>query len=320
MLWEECCMTEKIVILGAGHVGSHCAYALASCCVGREIVLVDIVPEKAAAQALDIADSLSFASHAAAVRSGSHADCADADLVVVAIGEPRQPGQTRLDLLDRSVALLDVLFAQLRPYAISCPVVTITNPADIVADYVRRALNLDRAQCFSTGTLLDTARLTRILSEMTGVSPSNISAFSLGEHGDSSTAAFSAVTIGGLPFDCFGLDRTAILRGVHERGMDIVCGKGSTEFGIGRALCALAQCILRDEKRVLPVSALLCGEYGQSGLHCGVPCLIGRGGVEQVIQLKLSPLEQEQLNRSCGIIKAHIARAEQVHAGNMHPM
>lgn len=309
---------ERIVILGAGHVGSHCAYALASGGVGTEIVLVDVLAEKAAAQAMDIADALSFAGHATDIRSGSYEDCADAALVVVAIGEPRQPGQTRLDLLDRSVQLLDVLVDQLRPIRIPCPVVTITNPADIVADYLRRALGMDRAKCFSTGTLLDTARLVRILSGMTGVDRRSIAAFAMGEHGDSVTAAFSAAAIGGVPFERFGLDRATILQRVRYSGMDIVCGKGSTEFGIGRALCELAQCILRDEKRVLPVSALLCGEYGQTGVHCGVPCRIGRNGIEAVIELPLTGEELEQVDRSCRIIKAHIARAEQVHAGNIH--
>lgn len=271
---------DKIVILGAGHVGSHCAYALASCGIGREIVLVDVLAEKAAAQALDIADSLSFADHATAVRSGGYADCADAALVVVAIGEPRRPGQTRLDLLDSSVQLLDVLIEQLRPIRLACPVVTITNPADIVADYLRKALGLTRSRCFSTGTLLDTARLVRILSEMTGVDRRSISAFAMGEHGDSVMVACAAATIGGVPLHQLGLDRDVIRQRVRDTGMEIVCGKGTTEFGIGRALCALAQCILRDEKRILPVSALLDGEYGQTGVHCGVPCRIGRGGIE----------------------------------------
>lgn len=311
---------EKIVILGAGHVGSHCAQALALRGIGREIVLVDVLAEKAAAQALDIADALSFDDHAASVRSGSYADCADAALVVVAIGEPRRPGQTRLDLLDRSVELLDALVAQLRPYPISCPVVTITNPADIVADYLRKALELERWRCFSTGTLLDSARLVRILSEMTGVDRRSISAFAMGEHGDSVMAACSAATVGGMSLEHFGLDRSAILKRVRDSGMEIVCGKGSTEFGIGRALCALAQCILRDEKRILPVSVLLDGEYGQTNVHCGVPCRIGRRGVEEIIELPLLPEEQEQLRRSCEIIKTHIARAAQVHASNMQKL
>lgn len=310
--------TEKIVILGAGHVGSHCASALAERGIAREIVLVDILPEKAAAQALDISDAMSMNDCAVTVRAGDYAEVEGAALIVVAIGEPRLPGQTRLDLLDRSVVLLDALAEQLRPYPIFCPVVTITNPADIVADYLRKALGLPRRQCFSTGTLLDSARLVRILSEMTGVARSSIQAYAIGEHGDSSAAAFSAAIIGGQKFDAFQLDREEILFRMHDGGMEIIIGKGSTEFGIGRALCTMAQCILRDEKRVLPASVLLCGEYGQTDVHCGVPCRIGKGGVEAVVELPLAEDEQALLNASCQIIKTHIARAEKVHAGNIN--
>lgn len=311
-------MTDgKIVILGAGHVGSHCAAALAANGIGSEIVLVDTQPGKASAQALDISDTMSFEACPVAVRSGAHAEVADAALVVVAIGEAILPGQTRLDLLDRSVVLLDTLVEQLSPYPIICPVVTITNPADIVADYLRKALKLGRFQCFSTGTLLDTARLVRILSEKTGAARGSIQAYAIGEHGDSSTAALSAAMIGGRCCEDYALDRDEILFKVHDGGMEIVRGKGSTEFGIGRALAMLAQCILRDEKRVLPVSVLLDGEYGQTDVHCGVPCRIGRHGVEAIVQLPLSPVEQQQLDASCRIIKAHIARAAQVHAGNI---
>lgn len=310
--------TEKIVIIGAGHVGSHCASALAERGIAREIVLVDILPEKAAAQALDISDAMSMSDCAVTVRAGDYAEVEGAALIVVAIGEPRLPGQTRLDLLDRSVILLDALAEQLKPYTIACPVVTITNPADIVADYLRKALGLPRHQCFSTGTLLDSARLVRILSEMTGVARSGIQAYAIGEHGDSSAAAFSAAVIGGRSFDAFGLNREEILYKMHEGGMEIIIGKGSTEFGIGRALCTMAQAILRDEKRVLPASVLLCGEYGQTDVHCGVPCRIGRNGAEAVVELPLTADEQALLDASCRIIKTHIARAEKVHAGNIN--
>ena len=305
---------EKIVILGAGHVGSHCANALASAGVGTEIVLVDIVPGKAHAQALDISDTISFLPHAATVRAGDYADCADAALVVVAIGEPRQPGQTRLDLLDRSVVLLDALVAQLAPYPIACPIVTITNPADVVADYLRKALQKERWQLFSTGTLLDTARLIRIISTATGVDRRSISAFALGEHGDSSTAAFSAITVGGIPFSQWHLDKAALTEQTRQAGMTIINGKGSTEFGIGQALTAMARCILNDEKRILPASVLLQGEYGQQDVTCGVPCRIGKNGIEAVIELPLAPDEQEALQASCNIIRKHIARAAAVHA------
>ena len=156
---------EKIVIIGAGHVGSHCADALAHCGVCREIVLTDILPDKAAAQALDVADSVSYLPQDVTVRAGEISECADAALVVVAIGEARKPGQTRLDMLGRSIEMLKELTAQLRPLALTCPVVSITNPADIVADYLRKQLSLPRTQCFSTGTLLDTARLIRAIAQ-----------------------------------------------------------------------------------------------------------------------------------------------------------
>lgn len=301
---------KKVVILGAGHVGSHCAYALACAGLCEEIVLVDQCQEKAQAQALDVADSTSFFARPVTVRAGDHAECADASLVVVAIGEPRKPGQTRLDLLGRSVELLRVLADQLLPFRLSCPIVTITNPADIVADYLRKSLELERWRCFSTGTLLDTARLTRLIAQAAGVSPASVQAFALGEHGDSSMAAFSCARIGGLPLSRFALDEETILRGVHSAGMEIIEGKGSTEFGIGRALCELAACILRDEKRILPVSPLLMGEYGMSGVHCGVPCRIGKSGIESIIELPLTQREHEQLAVSCEVIRKHIAMAE----------
>lgn len=300
---------RKVVILGAGHVGSHCAYALAAGGVCEEIVLVDLIEEKARAQALDVADSVSFMPRAVSVRAGGFEECGDASLVVVAIGEPRKPGQTRLDLLGRSVEQLKELTKVLKPLRLQCPVVTITNPADIVADYLRKALELERWRCFSTGTLLDTARLIRCLSEKTGADRRSVCAFAMGEHGDSSMIPFSAVSVGGLPFDRLGLSREEILTRTRQAGMEIIEGKGSTEFGIGRALSELAGCILRDEKRILPVSVLLDGEYGQRGVHCGVPCRIGKNGVEEIIQLNLTGEEQQLLDRSCQVIGKHIELA-----------
>ena len=299
----------KVVIIGAGHVGSHCAYALAASGVCGEIVLVDVAAEKAAAQALDVADSVSFLDRNVTVRSGGYGECKDADLTVVAIGEPRLPGQTRLDLLGRSVELLKGLAKELRPLDLTCPVVTITNPADIVADYLRKSLELERWRCFSTGTLLDTARLVRVISQEAGTDRRSVCAFSMGEHGDSSMVPFSAVTVGGVPFEKLGLDKEKILEQTRRAGMDIIEGKGSTEFGIGRALAELAGCILRDEKRVLPVSALLDGEYGQRGVHCGVPCRIGKNGIEEIVQLDLTAEEQQMLDASCRVIRKHIDMA-----------
>ena len=303
---------RKIVILGAGHVGSHCAYALAACGVCEEIVLVDVIPEKAYAQALDVADSVSLMARPVQVRSGEVSECRDASLVVVAIGEPRKPGQTRLDLLGRSVELLKDLIRELKPLDISCPVVTVTNPADIVADYLRKGLGMDRRRCFGTGTLLDTARLVRCISQAAGTDRRSVCAFSMGEHGDSSMIPFSAVTVGGVPFEKLGLSKEEILTQTRQAGMEIIEGKGSTEFGIGRCVAELAACILRDEKRILPVSVLLEGEYGQQGVHCGIPCRIGKDGVEEIIVLDLTADEQQMLDASCQVIRKTIALASEI--------
>lgn len=301
---------RKVVIIGAGHVGSHCASALAMSGVGEEIVLVDIIKEKAVAHAMDIADSVSFAPSKVKVRAGEYKDCEDAQLIVISIGEPRKPGQTRLDLLDRSVVLLKPLIEELKKYSINGVIVTITNPADIVADYIRKGLGMDRSRVFGTGTLLDTARLIHVLSEKSGISSDSINAFSMGEHGDSSMIPFSSVTIGGLPLDSFDISKDEVLYETRQRGMTIIEGKGSTEFGIGSALTRMAACILRDEKKVMPASVLLEGEYGHQGIHCGVPCIIGSSGIEKIVELPLNDEEQRQLKESCDIIRKHIERIQ----------
>jgi len=303
----------KIVILGAGHVGSHCAMALAGEGVCREVVLVDKDEAKAQAQAWDVSDALSFPPTASSIRAGTFSDCADADIVVIAIGEPRLPGQTRLDLLANSVKMLQELLGVLKPLGLGGIVITITNPADIVADYVRKGLGLPRFRVFGTGTLLDTARLVRLLSEATNLGRADIQALSLGEHGDSSTIPFSQIRLAGKSFVSFPhLDRSAILEATHQSGMDIINGKGSTEFGIGRMVAVLCGAILNDEKRVLPLSVLLEGEYGQREVHCGVPCVVGRVGIEQIIELPLEAEEQADLGRSCDVIRRHITMAQTI--------
>jgi L-lactate dehydrogenase len=209
--------------------------------------------------------------------------------------------------------MLHELAGVLKPLDLGGIVITITNPADIVADYVRKALDLPRTRVFGTGTLLDSARLVRILSEQTGLYRGDIRALSLGEHGDSSMIPFSQISLGGRPFEAFqDLDRSALLELTRRSGMEVISGKGSTEFGIGQALSVLCRSILQDEKRVLPLSVLLEGEYGQRNVHCGVPCRVGRGGIEAVIELALNREELVELGGSCDIIRRHIAMAEKI--------
>ena len=299
-------MEYRVVILGAGHVGSHVAMALASGGVCGEIVLVDRVPGKAQAQADDVADSLSWMRRTPVVRAGDYADCADADVTVCAIGKPRAPGQTRLDLMADSLAMIRDLAGSLRPYPLRGLMISITNPCDVIAARLRDELGMPRFRCFGTGTLLDTARLKRILSEQTGAPRDTVSAMVLGEHGDSSSIPYSCLSIGGKPAASLpGFDAADALRRTHQTGMDIIEGKGSTEFGIGHATAALIGAILSDAGETLPLSTRLDGEYGLTGVTCGVPCVVGRHGIERIVELPLTDAERAAFMASVRILKAY---------------
>lgn len=306
---------RKIVIIGAGHVGSHCAYALAIQGICEEIVLLDIEEVKAESHAMDIADSVCFLGNSVTVRTGDYKDCEDADIIVISAGVPRLPGQTRLDTLGASIECMKEILTHLKKIEIQGIIITISNPADIIADYIRKETGLPRNRVFSTGTSLDTARMRRTVGDMCKVDPHSVVGFVMGEHGDSSMIPFSHLTIFGKDYRelkqedsvRYGkLSEEKILERTHLRGMDIINGKGSTEFGIGYVLADMAKAVLMNEHRVLPASVLLEGEYGQTAVHAGVPCVIGRNGIEQIIELKMTEEEQRQFDASCDIIRKYM--------------
>lgn len=302
--------SRKVTVLGAGHVGSHVALSLAYEHAADEIVLVDREPGKADAQALDIYDTMSFQPHELVVRGGDYKDVEDSDVVVVAIGESRKPGQDRVDMLDDSIIMCNELVDSLAPYKIPGVVISITNPCDVIVDYLRKKLNLPDNRCFGTGTLLDTARLYRVLSEWTGVSRSSIIGFVMGEHGESSMIPYSLIRIGARPYSDFKLDDDAVLTDVRRGGWIIVEGKKCTEFGIGRACCEMVNAVLRDEHKILPASVELRGEYGEQDVQIGVPCVIGANGIEKIIEASLTEEEQKKFHHSCDVVRGNIAAAE----------
>ncbi len=312
---------RRIVIIGAGHVGTHCAAALSFQNICDEIVFIDRDKEKEKSQAMDLADSVAFLQSAPVIRVGDYKDCEDADIIVIAAGVPRLPGQTRLDTLGASVECIKDVVENLKQVKINGIVITITNPADIIADYVRKGLDLPKNQVFSTGTSLDTARTRRTVADLCNVDPRSVLAFAMGEHGDSSMVPFSHMTIFGKPYKEFVSENKGrvkefseekVVEGTHMRGMDIINGKGSTEFGIGAALADMAKAVLTNEHRILPASTLLEGEYGQKNVHAGVPCIIGRNGIESVVELHLTEEENKQFAKSCDIIIEHIKMAETI--------
>ncbi len=312
---------RKVVIIGAGHVGSHVAMALCFQGTCDEIVFIDINNEVAVSNCYDIADACLFLGSTTKIKVGDYSDCKDADIIVNSIGMSRKPGQTRLEMLDDSIVMLKNVVENLKPVDFKGIIVSITNPADIIGDYLRRHLDLPRERCFSTGTSLDTARLKRTVSELANIDRKSVTTCAIGEHGDSSFVPFSSLTIGGQHYKKLQEDKPEkygelteefVLERTRYIGYDIINGKGSTEFGIGAACADIIKAIFHDEKRVIPISILLDGEYGFYDVACGVPCVVGRNGVEDIIELPLTDEEKEQMKHTCSVIKENIDRAAKI--------
>lgn len=312
---------RKVVIIGAGHVGSHVAMALCFQGTCDEIVFIDKDNAKAVSNCYDVADACLFLGSTTKISVGDYNDCKDADIIVISIGMPRKPGQTRLEMLDDSIIMLKDVIDHLKPIDYKGIIISITNPADIIAHYARKHLGLPRERCFSTGTSLDTARLKRTVSELADIDRKSVTTCAIGEHGDSSFVPFSTLTLGGQNYkelqeakpEKYGkLTEEFVLERTRYIGYDIINGKGSTEFGIGAACADICKAIFHDEKRVIPASVLLEGEYDMKDVSCGVPCVIGRNGIEDIIELPLNEKEKEQLAYTCKVIRENIERAEKI--------
>ncbi|MDZ7374775.1 MAG: L-lactate dehydrogenase [candidate division KSB1 bacterium] len=308
-------MARRVVVIGAGAVGSTYAYALLQSGVSEEIVLVDQNRELALGQAMDLAHGLAFVP-AARVRAGEMADLADADLVVVTAGAKQKPGQTRLDLLRTNEAVMDsIADALLKHCPGPVPVIVVTNPVDIMTYVLLERTGWPRNLVFGSGTVLDSARFRYLLSSHCGINPQNVHAYVLGEHGDSEVLAWSLTHVAGIPIEqycpqCFRCPegwegmRERLSEAVRNSAYHIIDYKGATWFAVSLALVRITQSVLRNERSVLTVSVRLEGEYGLREVALSVPCVVSARGAEEIIQVKLSPEEERALHNSAAILQA----------------
>lgn len=312
---------RKIGIIGAGHVGSHGGYALISQGLAEEIVYIDVDKEKAVAQALDLQDSSTYLGRRVKVYAGTYSDIKDADILVVAAGPlpDMAAGQTdRQQTLGATVAILKDIIPQIKASGFSGIIVNISNPADVVTHYLQEKLDWDPKRILSTSTTLDSSRVRRAIAEETGYDQHSIYAYALGEHGESQFVPWSNVTVGGKPIlelikeqpERFGhLDLEAIAARAKKAGWIILGGKGSTEFGIGASIANVVQAIFGGEDRILPVSTLLQGQYGQTGVYASVPCRVNNEGIAEVIELNLTAEEKERFAQSCKTMNGNYQKA-----------
>lgn len=306
--------TTKLAVVGAGAVGATVAYAALMRGAARTVALYDIDKAKVEAEAADLGHGIQFMPMAEVVGSNDIAVCADADVVVVTAGAKQKPGQTRLDLAEATIALTRKILPPLVEQAPNAIFVMITNPVDIVTYAALKISGLPRAQLFGSGTVLDSSRLRYLISQHTGVAVQNVHAYMVGEHGDSEFPLWASASIGGVPLpDWRGARssgpltpeiREGIAREVIESAYKIIAGKGATNYAVALAASRIIEAILKDERRVLPVSSLLDDYYGISDICLSVPTVLGRTGAERELEVPMSPDEMAKLHRSAEALKA----------------
>ena len=299
----------KISIVGSGFVGSATAYAMVLRRVASEIVLVDVNPTLARAQAEDILHATPF-SNPVQISAGDYPDLAGSSVVVLACGANQRPGETRLQLLERNAKIFEQVTARVVRHAPEAILLVASNPVDVMTHVVMAVGGLPPGRVIGSGTILDTARFRVLLGEHFGISSQSVHTYVLGEHGDSEVLIWSSAKIGGLPLPEFaeqtGKQLTAetkasIEDGVRRAAYRIIEGKGATYYGIGAGLARIVQAVRDDERAVLTVSNV--GLKGDEGVCLSLPRVISGVGITSTLQPSVSAEEHEALSRSADILR-----------------
>ncbi len=298
---------EKAVVIGSGFVGSTIAYTLAIKGIFDDLAIIDIDRDKAEGDAIDISHGGAFVKPIQ-VSSGDYKLCKDADVIIITAGVAQKSGETRLDLLQRNIAVFKSITDNIKANVTGEPVVmVVSNPVDILTYITWKMLGFEKKKVFGSGTVLDTSRMKYLLGKAAGIDVRNIHTYVIGEHGDSSVAAWSSTSIAGLsPMD-FSIKHPEVnLMGlphmVKEAAYDVIDKKGATYYAIALAVARICEALTGDEKSVLTVSTPLEGEYGMENISLSVPCVVGCEGVDDIIELDLSDIEKQGLINSSEIM------------------
>ena len=288
--------TRKAAMIGCGFVGSASAFALMQSGLFSELVLIDANHDKAEGEAMDIAHGLPFAGQMK-IYAGDYDDIVDAAVIIVTAGAAQKPGETRLDLVNKNVNIFKSIIPEIAKRNYKGILLIVANPVDILTYTAVKLSGLPENRVIGSGTVLDTARLKYALGEHLEVDSRSVHSFIIGEHGDSEIVAWSSTNVSGIPVNDF-----CELRGHfnHEEAMhriaddvknsayDIIEKKGATYYGIAMSVKRICECIMRDEKSILPISSMMHGEYGISDICLSMPTVVGREGVETRVPIQLN--------------------------------
>ncbi len=305
-------LKPKIVIVGAGNVGSTFAFSLMISGLAREIVLIDKNDSLAKGECMDLNHGLSFA-HPTKIYAAGFESCKDADIVVITAGSNQKPGQSRTDLVKANVAIFKELIPEITKYATNAILLVVTNPVDILTYVTLKISGFPSNRVIGSGTVLDTARLKYMISEYYKVDASNIHTYIIGEHGDTELPVWSNATIGGMEIETFCSvyarktdsknELAEIFDKVKNAAYQIIEAKGATNYSIALSLVKICQAIVRNENSILPVSTLITDFYGISDVCISIPAIVNITGVEQYVKLNLSDQEQKLFLHSANALK-----------------
>jgi L-lactate dehydrogenase len=302
---------RKVVVIGAGAVGTAYIYALLPRGVAGEIALIDIDQNRVEGEVLDLSHGLPFIPPVA-IKKGDYSDCSDADIIVVTAGAKQQPGQSRLDLTHKNAQIVRSICQQISKQECSAVLVMVTNPVDALTYAALQELKWPHQRVIGSGTVLDSSRFKYLLSRHCNIDARNVHAYILGEHGDSEVAAWSMTHIAGVSLleycgVCRGCDynehHRRIAEEVRSSAYHIIDYKGSTYYGIGLSLVRITEAILRNERSILTVSSFLDGQYGIKDVCLSVPCVVGDNGVKTTIDAELTSEELRALRSSAQTIR-----------------
>ena len=305
---------QKCAIIGCGFVGATTAFTLIEHGVFSELVLIDANNKKAEGEAMDLNHGIPFAKPVK-VYAGNYDDLSDCSLIIIAAGANQKPGETRIDLVKKNTAILKSIIPEITKRNKECILLILSNPVDILTYITLKISGFPKNRVIGSGTVLDTARLKYLLAEHLGVDSRNVHAFIIGEHGDSELAVWGSANISGIDLKDFcglcGKCTTMeniynLYNNVRESAYKIIDSKGATYYAIAMATLRIVECIVRDEKSVIPVSTLVEGEYGINDVCMGLPSIVGKNGVERILEIPLNKNEAENLLNSAREINEYI--------------
>ncbi|RYI27003.1 L-lactate dehydrogenase [Bacillus infantis] len=306
---------NRVVVIGTGAVGCSYAYSMVNQGAAEEIVLIDVNEAKAEGEAMDLNHGMPFAPSPVRLWNGTYDDCREADLVVITAGLPQKPGETRLDLVAKNTGIFKTIVKQIMASGFDGIILVATNPVDILTYVTWKESGLPKEKVIGSGTVLDSARLRFKLGEYFNVDTRNVHAAIIGEHGDTEFPIWSHSSIGIEPLGSFMKRKEdvnpdcleKIFVNVRDAAYDIIQRKGATYYGIGMSLARITKAILHNENCILTISAYLDGEYGEKDLYIGVPAIINREGIREIIEIDLNEKEKEQFSHSAKVLKEIMA-------------